>query len=119
MKATVRWAAPMVLGLGFTMGVQAEEVTFKTTDGGTVYADEFTADAGKSAPLIMLFHQAGANGRAEYQNTAPRFRDAGFSVLLVDLRSGGDRFGGNNRTVDARGDSTGYCEGISRSGSRR
>lgn len=110
MQKALQNVAALMVGCCLTFSAQAGEVTFKATDGSTVYAEELVADAGKSAPLIMLFHQAGANGRAEYENTAPRFQSAGYSVLLVDLRSGGDRFGGTNRTVEARGDSTGYCE---------
>lgn len=110
LKLVVFQVISLVVGCGLSLGAQAEEVTFKATDGSTVYADEYLTEAGKSAPLIILFHQAGANGRTEYQNTAPRFQEAGFNVMVVDLRSGGDRFGGNNRTVDARGESTGYCE---------
>lgn len=88
----------------------ANEVTFKAKDGGTVYADEIIHTAGKSAPLLILFHQAGGDGRAEYKYSAPRFREAGYSLLVVDQRSGGTRFGGVNRTVTAHGESTGYCE---------
>ena len=91
-------------------GLKAEEITFTASDGGVVYADAVMAPAGKSAPLLILFHQAGGDGRAEYSYAAPRFVEAGYSVLLVDQRSGGDRFGGPNRTVAARGESAGYCE---------
>lgn len=90
--------------------LSAEEVTFKTMDGGIVYADEFIAETGKTAPLLILFHQARANGRGEYEYTFPRLQAAGYSLLVVDQRSGGDLFGQFNRTVNARGESTGYCE---------
>jgi len=91
-------------------GLKAAEVTFTASDGGTVYADEITDPAGKSAPLLILFHQAGGDGRAEYAYAANRLSEAGYSLLVVDQRSGGDRFGGTNRTVAARGGSSGYCE---------
>jgi len=93
-----------------TGGASAEEITFTASDGSTVYADEIPHATGKSAPLLILFHQAGGDGRAEYSYAAPRFSEAGYSLLVIDQRSGGDRFGGPNRTVAARGESTGYCE---------
>lgn len=92
-----------------TQSANAKEVTFKTTDGKVIYADELVSPSGLDAPLMILFHQAGANGRAEYKNTAPHFQEMGFSLLVVDQSSGGDRFGGANRTVQARGESAGYC----------
>lgn len=90
--------------------INAEEVTFTANDGSTVFADARMAPAGKKAPLLILFHQAGGDGRAEYAFAATRLLGAGYSLLLVDQRSGGNRFGGTNRTVAARGESTSYCE---------
>jgi len=94
----------------FSVAVKAEEVTFPASDGSIVYADTMMAPAAKNAPLLILFHQAGGDGRAEYSYSAKRFVEAGYSLLVVDQRSGGTRFGGTNRTVAARGESTGYCK---------
>jgi len=91
-------------------GLKAAEVTFSASDGSIVYADTMMAPAAKNAPLLILFHQAGGDGRAEYAYSAKRFLEAGYSLLIVDQRSGGSRFGGTNRTVEARGEKTGYCE---------
>ncbi|MEM7663929.1 MAG: alpha/beta fold hydrolase [Pseudomonadota bacterium] len=92
-------------------GVAAETpngpVTFEASDGGTVYADFRAGEAG--APVIVLFHQARANGRAEYESIAPRLAEKGYHLLIVDQRSGGRNFGGENRTVEAHGRSTGFC----------
>lgn len=93
-------------------GAQAStEVSFVAGDGSTVYAQLFDTAGGKEAPLIVAFHQASANGRGEYGSIALRLAGAGYNVLAVDQRSGGERFGSENRTVKARnGGSTGYEE---------
>jgi len=89
----------------------AEEVEIVTADKSKIFADLHITEAGKTAPTILLFHQASANGRAEYATHIPRLLEAGYNVIVADQRSGGERFGGTNRTVDARGgQSTGYCE---------
>lgn len=87
----------------------SSEVTFNAADGGVIYADLLVSDAGKSAPLILFFHQASANGRAEYSAIVPELATLGYNLLIVDQRSGGSHFGGTNRTVDARGGKTPYC----------
>lgn len=91
------------------IAVDATQISFPAADGAVVYADLLTSEAGKSAPLILLFHQAGANGRAEYASIIPKLRMRGYNLLVVDQRSGGAHFGGENRTVKARGNSTKYC----------
>lgn len=87
------------------------EVSFETSDGVRVFADFHDVAGDGSAPLILLFHQAGGDARGEYGPIVPRLVDAGFRVLAVDQRAGGDRFGGVNRTMAARGDDeAGYCD---------
>ena len=89
----------------------AEEVSFETTDGITIFGDLYTTPGGKSEPVILLFHQAGGDARGEYASIAERLVNTGYNVLAIDQRSGGDRFGGSNRTVAALGDrSFGYCD---------
>ena len=88
---------------------QSSEVTFTAVDGETVYADLHLSNQNENQPFIILFHQAGANGRAEYANIIPKLTTKGYSLLVVDQRSGGERFGGENRTVKARGEKTDYC----------
>ncbi len=56
---------------------------------------------------MLLFHQAGGSG-AEYAAIAPKLNALGFNALAIDQRSGGSLFGRANRTVQARGHSTGY-----------
>ncbi len=92
-------------------GPRAAEVVFKAADGVEVFGDLYESPQGKSAPAVLLFHQAGANARAEYASIIPVLREQGYTVLAIDQRSGGARLGGINRTVDHRGGRvTGYCE---------
>lgn len=74
-------------------------ITFRAADGVELYAELFPAKR-VAAPVVLLFHQAGASGRAEYATIAPRLQKAGYNVIAVDQRSGGEGFGGHNRTVD-------------------
>lgn len=84
----------------------AEPVTLRAADGATVHGQYWPA-AGRNAPLIVAFHQAGSN-HAEYTPLAPRLNRRGFGVLAIDQRSGGDEFGAVNRTVAALGRSDTY-----------
>ena len=95
---------------GFTAAAQvsAGPVTFEASDGGTVHADYKPGEAGQ--PIIVMFHQARSNGGAEYEAIAPQLEAKGYSVLIVDQRSGGGRFGGKNLTVKAHGKSTKFCD---------
>ena len=80
-------------------------------DNVWVYADLYVVEKGKSAPIVLLFHQAGANGRAEYAYHSPKLIDHGYNLLVVDQRSGGSQFGGENRTVKGESDKKyTYCE---------
>ena len=87
-----------------------QEVSLETGDGVTLSGDLYMAH-GASAPLILLFHQGASNARAEYLPVAPRLIDAGFNLLAIDQRRGGDRFGGLNRTVSrTTGNGYSYCD---------
>lgn len=81
-------------------------VSLITADHVKVFATYYgTGD--RSKPIVLLFHQAGANG-AEYATIAPKLNALGFNALAVDQRSGGRAFGRANKTVQALGRSTGY-----------
>ncbi len=97
---------PLLCLLVFARLAGAEPVTLTAADGVKVFG-EFWPAANPKAPLILAFHQAGAS-RAEYAPLVPRLNKAGFSVLAIDQRSGGDEFGGSNQTVAALGRSTAY-----------
>lgn len=106
------WIAGGLLALApaAALGAAAEEVRIPSTQGVTVYADLHLAHA-RSAPLVILFHQAGGDARGEYGPIVPRLLTAGYNVLAVDQRTGGDRFGGVNRTVAHLDDQAfDYCD---------
>lgn len=84
----------------------AEPVTLTAADGVSVQGEYWPA-ADPNAPIVLAFHQAGSS-HIEYAPLAPRLNAAGFSVLAIDQRSGGDAFGGRNRTVAALGRSASY-----------
>lgn len=84
----------------------------KTSDGVTVYAERYFGDLDDSAPLIVLFHQGGADARSEYAPLVGWLNGAGYRAIAWDSRAGGDRFQGVNRTVETlpEGAAVGYCE---------
>ncbi len=96
--------------------VPAAPITLTATaaDGVTVYGTASFAALPDSAPLIVLFHQGGSNARAEYEPLVPWLNENGFRTIAWDLRVGGDIYGLNNRTADARlpVKPSSYCEGF-------
>jgi len=84
-----------------------EDVEIRAADDGVVYGRYYGIESDKPGPIVLLFHQAGSNA-AEYQPIAPRLQALGYAALAIDQRSGGRRFGRDNATVEARGDSTGF-----------
>lgn len=90
---------------------KAKEVSFKSSDGVELFADVYKSKKGKKAPLIMLFHQGGGDARGEYKPLVPKLLKQNYNVIAVDLRTGGNRFGSENRTVAKLGDKKyGYCD---------
>lgn len=89
-------------------------LTATAADGVTVYGTASFAALPDSAPVIVLFHQGGSNARAEYEPLVPWLNENGFRTIAWDLRVGGDIYGLNNRTADARlpVTPTSYCEGF-------
>ncbi|UII24059.1 alpha/beta hydrolase [Fulvivirga ligni] len=77
----------LVLNYHQVIGHPQESIHFKSADGVDITADLYIAHE-KTAPLIILFHQAGWS-RGEYLEVAPRFNEMGFNCIAVDLRSGG------------------------------
>lgn len=63
-------------------------ITFQANDGITLTADLYMTHD-KSAPFIVLFHQARWS-RGEYLEIAPRLNQLGYNCMAVDLRSGGE-----------------------------
>ncbi len=62
-------------------------ITFPSEDGIIISADLYQIHA-KSAPFIILFHQANWS-RGEYNEIAPILNTLGYNCMAVDLRSGG------------------------------
>ncbi|GAB4541732.1 MAG: hypothetical protein Tsb0010_19060 [Parvularculaceae bacterium] len=89
------------------------EVSFPAADGVTVFADiHAAADAG--APVLLLMHQGGGDARSEYAPLLEHLTFRPMTIVMLDLRRGGDRFGGVNRTAaqaaaEGRGEFT-YCD---------
>lgn len=106
-----------LLGLLVLLPARAQETrsfTLKTEDGVTVYGEIHEPPGVEKAPLILAFHQGGGDSRGEYAPIIPRLLAEGFAVLTIDQRSGGDVFGGANRTVNAlpEGVEYGFCDAL-------
>lgn len=98
-----------LIWLALPIPADAQEVEFGATDGAVVFGTWHLTSSEPSAVIIAL-HQGGASGEGEYGPIIPRLLETGQNVLTVDLRAGGDLFGGLNRTVQARGVESEYCE---------
>jgi len=87
----------------------AGTVMTQAEDGVVVYGETYFGDLPSDAPLIALFHLAGGDGRGEYGPLADWLNESGFRAIAWDQRSGGTRFGVENRTAEAFGEDPGYC----------
>jgi len=87
-----------LLGPAPPVSAATSEVSIPAEGGVTLTAD-LHLEHPESAPLVLLFHQAGGDARGEYGPIVPRLLAAGYNVLAVDQRNGGDQFGVMNRTV--------------------
>lgn len=65
---------------------KGETLVIDSSDGLKIRADLYEIDD-KTAPVILLFHQAGFS-RGEYRETAPLLNDLGFNCIAIDQRSG-------------------------------
>jgi dienelactone hydrolase len=95
------------------LAASPEEIWLTAKDGVQIRGDLYPLDEESrgSAPTILLFHQAGSN-RGEYASIAPRLNELGFNALAIDQRSGGDRWGYQNETVEKLGESTDYLDAL-------
>jgi len=94
----------LVLMLGFgcsSLAMAQTPITLHAVDGATIYG-YYYGGSDLSRPIILLFHQAGANA-AEYAPIAPRLVKDGFDCLAIDQRAGGSMFDATNQTAEAIG----------------
>jgi pimeloyl-ACP methyl ester carboxylesterase len=81
-----------------SLGLAQEAIQITSSEDVQVYGEYFPVD--KSEFVVLLFHQAGSNAKAEYgEYIIPELMDHGYAVIAVDQRKGGDRLGGVNRTA--------------------
>lgn len=117
-RAVLALAAATVLAApGMSSAAETQptrEVVFSAADGVRLYGDLYLPSGSRSAPMILLFHQAGANARAEYGPLVGRLIERGYSLFAIDQRVGGSRLGGENRTVAdlPEGREYSYCEAM-------
>ena len=111
-RTTVAGAVALLLITSQVALGQGRTVTTRAADGVTVYGEAYFGELGSTAPLVLLFHQAGSNGRGEYGDLAGWLNAAGYRAIAWDLRSGGGLYGRSNRTAAAAGPAAdvGYCD---------
>ncbi len=110
--------AIITCNLSFTAGtygqsayeIPTEEISFKTPDGITLFGDLAVSEPGHQT--ILLFHQGRSNVRGEYGYTLPRLHNMGYNVMAVDLRTGGNLYGSENRSAISTSGQVGttYCD---------
>lgn len=104
----LRIVPTLLVTLGTLSAVHAQRpqaVAFEAADGVKIFGTLYLAQ--KARPIILLFHQAGAN-RGEYEDVAPGLVGLGFNALAIDQRSGGTLFDRRNQTVARLQGTTGY-----------
>jgi dienelactone hydrolase len=78
----------VLLFLSSTSVVKSSEaITFPSEDGLSITSDIHAPNKNGGAPMIVLFHQAGAS-RGEYAEIAPWLNRLGYNCMAVDQRSG-------------------------------
>ncbi|MEN8248001.1 MAG: alpha/beta fold hydrolase [Bacteroidota bacterium] len=87
----------LLLSLWVFESQEKKTISFESADGITITADLYMTHD-KTAPLIVLFHQARWS-RGEYEEIAPRLNLLGYNCMAVDLRSGGEVNGVVNQTT--------------------
>jgi dienelactone hydrolase len=80
------------------IGPTPAPLTLTARDGVKIYAETYPAFS-PTAPVLLLFHQAGS-GKGEYAPLAPRLATLGFNSIAIDQRSGGDMYGANQTATE-------------------
>jgi dienelactone hydrolase len=111
MRNVLIFVLPVLSASVLTPGLRAQQtVTLTAQDSVKVFGTYYPAPKA-SAPIILLFHQAGSN-RWEYEPIAPVLNSANFSALAIDARHGGDMWGHENETVVHLGHEGNYLESL-------
>ncbi|UXY16015.1 alpha/beta hydrolase [Chitiniphilus purpureus] len=90
-----RWRRAAALLWAASMAAMAQDVTLKAEDGLALQGEWHPSDAG-GGRAVLLLHMTVAEGRKTWAPLLPQLREAGFSVLAVDLRG----FGATGGTAD-------------------
>jgi dienelactone hydrolase len=101
---------PLLFLLLPALACAGEPLTLHARDGMAIHGTLTHAGTGHDR-ILLLFHQAQGN-RQEYAPLIPAFTLAGYDTLAIDQRSGGDLFGGRNRTVAAQHRSSPYIDAL-------
>ena len=108
--ARIRFLFAAALAMAPASSHAADAISFMARDHVEVFGDYYPTGKQEN-PLILLFHQAGAN-RGEYTTIGPMLATLGFNALAIDQRSGGNAWGRTNETVKHLGKSTDYGEAL-------
>lgn len=92
--------------------IEVDDMVLDLPDGGRVHATFHGATTDKPVASLLLLHQARSDARGEYGPVMEELSGAGFDLLLLDLRSGGDLFGDNRTAANYDQDTIGYCDAI-------
>lgn len=85
----------LLIIVSFQLSAQ-KKINFKSSDDLEITAEKYFSNP-ETAPLIILFHQAGWS-RGEYIEIAPKLNQLGYNCIAVDQRSGGEINGVINET---------------------
>lgn len=84
----MRFLIPILfLSSTFSFATDSKTIFIKSNDGIEISAELYMPHP-KTAPFIVLFHQANWS-RGEYKEIAPKLNSMGYNCLAVDQRSGG------------------------------
>lgn len=86
----------LLVVISYIHSLGQETITFSSSDGVEITVDLYMPHE-KSAPFIVLFHQANWS-RGEYLEIAPKINALGYNCMAVDQRSGGSVNGIPNKT---------------------
>lgn len=93
--------------------IEVDDMVLALPEGERAHATFHSAATQTPVASLLLLHQARGDARGEYGPVVEEFARAGFDLLMLDMRSGGDLFGGDNRTA-AKYDqqAVGYCDAM-------